>query len=74
MSDLYSMILGRLADRAIDRALPAAQIVPETHGPVDRARERLARAQATARSLDEVERYGLPLAVLAGVAVSAARR
>lgn len=74
MSDLYSTILGRLADRAIDRALPAAQPVPESHGPVDRARERLARAQATARSLDEIERYGLPLAVLAGAAASAVRR
>jgi hypothetical protein len=65
-------ILDRLATHAIDSTL--ANVGASAMTPLDRARERLARAQSAANMLDTIENQGILASALAGGAVAVARR
>ncbi len=65
-----SIVVGKLASRAIDSAVgsPAPEPAPSSHGPLLRAQERLARAEASLDVVDAYEQFAVPLALLVGAA------
>jgi hypothetical protein len=65
-------VLDKLASHAIDSTL--ASVGASVMTPLDRARERLARAQSAANMLDTLENQGILAAALAGGAVAVARK
>jgi hypothetical protein len=66
-----SIVVGKLASRAFDSAIGTTtpEPAPSSHGPLLRAQERLARAEASLDVVDAYEQYAVPLALLAGAAV-----
>jgi hypothetical protein len=71
-----SIVVGKLASRALDRAFTSSDssLPSSPYGPLARAQERLARAQAASATVDAYEGYASPLAVLAGAAAAVGGR
>lgn len=66
---ITSIVAGKLAARAVETTL-LRDTEDGLRTPIERARERLARARSRAESLDTVERYGAIVAVLVGGATA----
>ena len=71
---IQGIVLGRLATEAVASVLPSQPADTRVRTPLDHARDRLARAKQMAETLDAVESYGVPLALLLGGAVAFSRK
>jgi hypothetical protein len=70
-----SAVVGKLANHVLDGALDGREPDREpSREPSARARERLARAEASAAVVDEYAGLAVPMAMLAGLAVALVAR
>ncbi len=64
-----SIVIGATtaATRVLDSTLSSARAIDAGLTPLERARERIARARARRDAIDALEKYGDPLAILVGL-------
>jgi hypothetical protein len=70
MSIIAAGTVANLATRTLDQTLPSSRFGDGGPTPLERARERLARAKAKREAIDAWERYGTPLSILVGAAAA----
>ncbi len=70
-----TVVVGKLASQVFDALAPPASTTPApAFSPLSQAHDRLARAYAAGKSIEAYEAHAVPIAMLAGAAVSIARR
>ena len=62
--------VAKLATRTLNQTLPSSTFGDGGPSPLERARERVARAKAKREAIDAWERYGTPFCILVGTAAA----